>query len=94
VVVLFLTGEGQTTPAGVTGRVTTISSVPPLTPTSLAPISVLINGQAVPIAFSGELAFRRLPGRLCRQLRALEARLRKGLEEFCRLALGRSLAAV
>jgi uncharacterized protein (TIGR03437 family) len=54
VVILFLTGEGQTTPGGVTGKVTTISSTPPLTPTPLSSVSVLINGQPAPIAFSGE----------------------------------------
>ena len=54
VVILFMTGEGQTTPTGVSGKVTTISSAPPLTPAPLAPVSVLINGQPAPIVFSGQ----------------------------------------
>ena len=40
IVVLYLTGEGQTSPAGVTGKVTTVSPTPPLTPAPLLPISI------------------------------------------------------
>jgi uncharacterized protein (TIGR03437 family) len=53
-VVLFLTGEGQTTPAGITGKVTTISPSPPITPIPLLPVSVFINGQPATVAFYGE----------------------------------------
>jgi uncharacterized protein (TIGR03437 family) len=53
-VVLYLTGEGQTSAPGVTGRVTTVSAVPPLTPQPLLPIAVLINGQPALVAFYGE----------------------------------------
>jgi uncharacterized protein (TIGR03437 family) len=53
-VTLFLTGEGQTIPAGATGKVTTISSTPPLTPQPIAPVAVLINGQSANVAFNGE----------------------------------------
>jgi len=50
-----MTGEGQTNPAGVTGKVTTVSATPPLTPAPLLPVSVLIGGQpAAAIPFFGE----------------------------------------
>jgi uncharacterized protein (TIGR03437 family) len=54
IIVLFLTGEGQTTPAGVSGKVTTVSSSPPLTPMPVGNVSVLINGQVATVAFAGE----------------------------------------
>ena len=53
-VVFYLTGEGQTTPPGVTGKVTTVSSAPPLTPQPLLPVAVLINGQPAPVTWFGE----------------------------------------
>jgi len=53
-VVLYATGEGQTAPAGVTGKVTTVSPTPPLTPQPLLSVAVLINGQPVSVAFYGE----------------------------------------
>lgn len=53
-VVLYVTGEGQTAPAGVTGQITTVSSTPPLTPQPLLPVAVLINGQPASVAFYGE----------------------------------------
>jgi len=54
VVVLFVTGEGQTSPPGVSGKITTLSSTPPLTPMPTAAVSALINGQKAPVAFYGE----------------------------------------
>jgi uncharacterized protein (TIGR03437 family) len=54
IVVLFITGEGQTSPPGVSGKITTVSSTPPLTPKSTAAVSVLINGQQASVAFYGE----------------------------------------
>ena len=46
VVVVYLTGEGETSPAGVTGKVTTTAAPPqPLTPAPLLPISVTVGGQ-------------------------------------------------
>lgn len=57
VVVLFITGEGQTSPPGVSGKITTLSSTPPLTPTSTAAVSVLINGQPAPVQFYGEAPY-------------------------------------
>ena len=58
IVVVYLTGEGQTTPAGVTGKVTTVSATPPLTPAPLLPISILIGPtgaqQAANYIFAGE----------------------------------------
>ena len=53
-VVVYLTGEGQTSPAGVTGKVTTVSSTPPLTPGPLLPISVTVGGQPASWNFAGE----------------------------------------
>jgi uncharacterized protein (TIGR03437 family) len=54
VVVLYLTGEGQTSPAGVTGKVTTANATPPLTPAPLLPIGITIAGQAANYIFAGE----------------------------------------
>jgi trimeric autotransporter adhesin len=54
VIVLFVTGEGQTVPAGISGEVTTLGLVPPLTPTPVLPVTALINGQPAPVIFSGE----------------------------------------
>jgi uncharacterized protein (TIGR03437 family) len=53
-VVLLMTGEGQTSPPGVTGKVTTVSAVPPRTPQPVLPVRVLIGGQPATIAFYGE----------------------------------------
>jgi uncharacterized protein (TIGR03437 family) len=53
-VVLYLTGEGQTQPKGVTGKVTTVSATPPLTPQPLLPVAVMIDGQPATVAFWGE----------------------------------------
>ena len=52
--VLYMTGEGQTAPPGVTGQVTTESTTPPLTPQPVLPVTVLIGGQPASIAFYGE----------------------------------------
>jgi len=53
-IVLYLTGEGQTNPAGVTGKVTTVASAPPLTPSPLLNPSVTIGGQGANFTFAGE----------------------------------------
>ncbi|MBS1855757.1 MAG: hypothetical protein JST11_10355 [Acidobacteria bacterium] len=53
-IVIYLTGEGQTAPAGVTGKVTTVSATPPLTPAPLLPIGVTIGGQPANYTFAGE----------------------------------------
>ena len=55
VVVVYLTGEGETSPAGVTGKVTTVAAPPqPLTPAPLLPISITIGGQGANYTFAGE----------------------------------------
>ena len=54
VVSVYLTGEGQTNPLGVTGKVTTVSATPPLTPVPLLPIAVLIDNQPANYTFAGE----------------------------------------
>jgi uncharacterized protein (TIGR03437 family) len=54
-VVVYLTGEGQTSPVGVTGKVTTVAAPPqPLTPGPLLQVSVSIGGQAAAWSFAGE----------------------------------------
>jgi uncharacterized protein (TIGR03437 family) len=52
-VVIFLTGEGMTSPA-VTGSITTVAKTGPLTPQPLLPVSVQIGGQTAYLAFHGE----------------------------------------
>jgi uncharacterized protein (TIGR03437 family) len=54
IVTLYVTGEGQTVPSGVTGKVTTVSSTPPLTPVPQLAVSVSIDGQPASVAFAGE----------------------------------------
>ena len=55
VVVVYLTGEGETSPAGVTGKVTTVAAPPqPLTPAPLLPVSITIGGQGANYTFAGE----------------------------------------
>jgi uncharacterized protein (TIGR03437 family) len=54
-IVVYVTGEGETSPAGVTGKVTTVASPPaPLTPGPLLPVSVTIAGQPANWSFAGE----------------------------------------
>jgi uncharacterized protein (TIGR03437 family) len=54
-VVIYMTGEGQTNPAGVTGKVTTVNpSGNPLTPQPLLPVAVLVDGQPAKVVFYGE----------------------------------------
>jgi uncharacterized protein (TIGR03437 family) len=54
VLTLYLTGEGQTSPAGVTGKVTTVSATPPLTPAPVLPLSVMIGALPANYTFAGE----------------------------------------
>jgi uncharacterized protein (TIGR03437 family) len=54
VVVLYLTGEGQTSPAGVTGSVTQAAATPPYTPAPLLPVAALVNNSPATIEFYGE----------------------------------------
>ncbi len=53
-IVLYATGEGQTAPPGVTGKITTVSPTPPLTPQPLLSVGVAIGGQSAAVAFYGE----------------------------------------
>lgn len=53
-IVLYATGEGQTAPPGVTGKITTLSATPPLTPQPLLPVAAMIGGQSAFLAFYGE----------------------------------------
>ena len=54
-VVVYLTGEGETSPFGVTGKVTTVAAPPqPLTPGPLLQPSVTIGGQPANWTFAGE----------------------------------------
>ena len=54
IVVLFMTGEGQTSPVGVTGKVTTVSSTLPLTPGPMFFPFVQLGGQFIMSTFYGE----------------------------------------
>ena len=55
IVVIYMTGEGETSPGGVTGKVTTVASPPaPLTPGPLLQPSVMIGGQPAQWTFAGE----------------------------------------
>lgn len=58
IVAVYMTGEGQTNPKGVTGKVTTVSTTPPLTPAPLLLVSVLIGPpgaqQSANFTFAGE----------------------------------------
>jgi uncharacterized protein (TIGR03437 family) len=56
VVVFWMTGEGQTNPSGLTGRITQVnnSSTGPLTPQPLITPTVTIGGQAAKVLFYGE----------------------------------------
>ena len=51
---LFMTGEGQTTPAGLTGTITTTSPLPPITPAAIFPVTVNVDGLLAPVLFYGE----------------------------------------
>lgn len=53
-VVMFMTGEGQTNPGGVTGKVTGTASSGPLTPQPTLPVTVTIGGQPANVMFYGE----------------------------------------
>ncbi len=53
-VAVYLTGEGLTSPSGVTGKVTTVAATSPITPVPLLPVAVLVNGQPASISFAGE----------------------------------------
>jgi uncharacterized protein (TIGR03437 family) len=56
IVQVYLTGEGQTNPAGVTGAITTATlPAPQVTPAPASlPIGVLINGQPASYVYAGE----------------------------------------
>jgi uncharacterized protein (TIGR03437 family) len=55
IVVVYLTGEGQTSPAGVTGKITAADLPPPqVTPTPLLPVGVLIDGRPAKCIYAGE----------------------------------------
>jgi uncharacterized protein (TIGR03437 family) len=53
-VVLYVTGEGQTNPEGVTGKVTTVSPVPPVTPEPRLSVTATLDGKPVKVAFAGQ----------------------------------------
>ncbi|HWB83443.1 MAG TPA: hypothetical protein VG675_04845 [Bryobacteraceae bacterium] len=53
IVVLYLTGEGQTNPAGVTGKVTDGSNIQNI-PVPLLKVGVLVDGQPADYTFAGE----------------------------------------
>ncbi len=55
IVQVFMTGEGQTSPQGVTGAITTVTLPPPqVTPAPVRPIQVWIGGQPALYTYAGE----------------------------------------
>jgi uncharacterized protein (TIGR03437 family) len=55
IVQVYLTGEGQTNPQGVTGKITTATLPPPqVTPAPVQPVSVLVGGQPANYMYAGE----------------------------------------
>jgi len=55
IVMLYLTGEGQTNPPSVTGAITTATLPPPqVTPAPARPVTVTINGQPATYVYAGE----------------------------------------
>jgi uncharacterized protein (TIGR03437 family) len=53
-VVLYVTGEGQTIPGGIDGKITTASPAPPYVPQPALPVTVTIDGQPAEVSFYGE----------------------------------------
>jgi uncharacterized protein (TIGR03437 family) len=55
IVQVYMTGEGQTNPPGITGAITTATLPPPqVTPAPVQPIQVLIDGQPALYTYAGE----------------------------------------
>jgi uncharacterized protein (TIGR03437 family) len=55
IVQVYMTGEGQTSPQGITGAITTVTLPPPqVTPAPVQPIQVWINGQPATYTYAGE----------------------------------------
>jgi len=54
VIQVFMTGEGQTSPGGVDGKVTVVNSTPPYTPSPLVPIAITVAGLPATYQFAGE----------------------------------------
>jgi uncharacterized protein (TIGR03437 family) len=55
IVQVFMTGEGQTNPQGITGAITAVTLPPPqVTPAPVQPIQVSINGQPALYTYAGE----------------------------------------
>jgi uncharacterized protein (TIGR03437 family) len=54
VISIYMTGEGQTAPKGVTGKITTVASTAPLTPAPLLGVGATIDGIPVQVQFAGE----------------------------------------
>ena len=55
IVMVYMTGEGQTSPASITGAITLPNLPPPqVTPAPLLPVSVLINGYPALWTYAGE----------------------------------------
>lgn len=54
---VYITGEGDTVPAGVTGKVTAVQAAPPLTPGPAGAVAVTIDGQPATVAFAGEAPY-------------------------------------
>jgi uncharacterized protein (TIGR03437 family) len=55
IVQMFMTGEGQTNPQGVTSAITTVTLPPPqVTPAPVRQIGILVGGQPASYTYAGE----------------------------------------
>jgi uncharacterized protein (TIGR03437 family) len=54
VVTLYITGEGETVPSGITGKVTVLQSAPPYTPGTSLVMAVTVDGQPATVEWQGE----------------------------------------
>ncbi len=56
-IVVYVTGEGQTDPDGVTGKVTEVSPTPPITPEPRLTVTATLAGQPIKVEFAGQAPF-------------------------------------
>jgi uncharacterized protein (TIGR03437 family) len=55
IVQMFMTGEGQTSPQGITGKLTTVALPPPqVTPAPALPVQVFIDSEQAAYTYAGE----------------------------------------
>jgi uncharacterized protein (TIGR03437 family) len=54
IVQVYMTGEGQTSPSGIDGQITSVSAMPPITPKPLLDVTATIGGKSATVTFDGE----------------------------------------